>query len=83
MSNLLTKEKVAARADISIRKLDTLFKTGNGPRRTYIGKRAFVLEDDYQEWLSECSERRNVEQEIHASPPARISSEDGDQQTNL
>jgi helix-turn-helix protein len=60
MSELLTTEDVAARANTSVRKMADLFKAGDGPKRTYIGKRAFVHENDFQQWLLECSERTKV-----------------------
>jgi hypothetical protein len=51
MEPLLTKEDVAVRARISVRTLDLYFKAGTGPRRTFVGKRAFVSEADCYEWI--------------------------------
>jgi hypothetical protein len=51
MEPLLTKEDVAVRARISVRTLDLYFKAGTGPRRIFVGKRAFVSEADCYEWI--------------------------------
>lgn len=65
MSALLTKEKVAVRANMSVRTLDLHFKAGTGPRRTFIGKRPFVSDDDCDEWLAR---RRRREAEQNTKP---------------
>jgi hypothetical protein len=48
---LLTKEAVALRANMSVRTLDGLIKAKKGPRRTIVGKRPFVTDDDCDAWL--------------------------------
>ena len=60
MARLLTKEDVAARARISVRTLEMLIKQQKGPRRTFIGKRGFIAEDDCDSWL--LSGRENSDQ---------------------
>jgi hypothetical protein len=51
MDSLLRKEAVAARAGISTRMLETHFKNGTGPRRTFIGGRIYVAEKDCAAWI--------------------------------
>ena len=57
MVDLNTKLEVATRTRISERHLDNCFAAGNGPVRTYIGKRVFVREHHFQEWLARLAEK--------------------------
>jgi hypothetical protein len=70
MAKLLTKQEVAANLRISRRKLDYLFARGEGPNRTFIGKRVRVTEPHYEQWLAECAERHEspVDAEQHDAP---------------
>jgi hypothetical protein len=48
---LLTKEEVAVRGHMSLRKLEMLIKQQKGPKRTLVGKRGFITDTDCDEWL--------------------------------
>jgi hypothetical protein len=49
--HLLTKEEVAVRGHMSLRKLEMLIRQQKGPRRTFVGKRGLITEDDCDAWL--------------------------------
>ncbi len=53
---LLTPREVACQARVTVRSLHNYWRAGNGPRRTCIGGRVFVREEDFLAWLDSCAE---------------------------